>query len=313
MAQLDNFICGTFVSSGASQVVSIPCDVDYMEVLDYTQMATQGQTPVKFEWQRGFAAGYGVQYAKASSASDVLSGTVITSGGFTPVTTAPNTLAPAMTFSGITNASHPVVSVTSTATLATGNVVRVLTSTGARQIAGMPFTIDVINGTTFHLSFMGAPGSAATAGSVQQIVYPNIWTPSRNYITAITKASSAVVTMSVTHNYIVGQYITFEVPSAFGMVEMNGLTGLVTAINTTNNTITVNINSSAFTTFAFPASTAVPVTFAQTVPAGDAALQSTAAATLNNAVTGMVLGTTVVGATSDVIYWRAWKASNPNA
>ena len=313
MAQFDNLISGTITSTGASQVVAIPCGVDILEVLNYTEMGQQGQAPCKFEWQRGFAAGYAVQYAKASSSSDVLSGTVITSGGFTEVDSSGYALGTAMSTSGITNASHPVVTVSSTASLKTGDVVRVLTATGARQIASMPFTIDVINSTTFHLSFMGAPGSAATGGSIQQILYPNIWTPTANYITAITKASSAVVTLSVTHGYVVGQYITFTVPAAFGMVEMNGLTGKITAVDTVNNTVTVNINSSAFTAFAFPATTGVPFTFAQTVPAGDAALQSTSQATVNNGEVGMLFGSTVVGAADDVLYWRAWKSSNPNA
>ena len=313
MAMLDNLISGTIVSTGASQVVSIPSGVDILEVLNYTEMGQQGQAPCKFEWQRGFANGAAVQYAKATGASDVLSGTVITTGGFTEVDSSQYALGTAMATTGITNASHPVVTVASTASLQTGDVVRVITATGARQIASMPFTIDVINGTTFHLSFMGAPGSAATAGTIQQILYPQIWTPSANYITAITKAASAVVTLSVTHGYAVGQYITFTVPAAFGMVEMNGLTGLITAIDTTNNTITVNINSAAFTTFAFPATASIPVTFAQTVPAGDAALQSTSVATKNNGVVGMLFGATVVGAASDVLYWRAWKSSNPSA
>ena len=64
-------------------------------------------------------------------------------------------------------------------------------------------------------------------------------------ITAITKAASAVATVG-THTFVVGDVVAFS--GVVGMVEINGLTGTVTAIGAT--TITVNINSSAFTAYA---------------------------------------------------------------
>lgn len=64
-------------------------------------------------------------------------------------------------------------------------------------------------------------------------------------ITSITKAASAVVTVG-THTFVVGDVVAFSGVS--GMTEINGLTGTVTATGAT--TITVNINSSAFTAYA---------------------------------------------------------------
>lgn len=71
-------------------------------------------------------------------------------------------------------------------------------------------------------------------------------------ITAITQASSAVVTVSTggsSNPFTVGQYVTFD--SVLGMVEINGLTGLVTATGGSTGawTITVAINSSGFTAY----------------------------------------------------------------
>lgn len=63
-------------------------------------------------------------------------------------------------------------------------------------------------------------------------------------ITAITKAASAVVTVG-SHTFIVGDSVLFA--SVAGMTEINGLRAAVTAI--TGTTITVNINSTAFTTY----------------------------------------------------------------
>ena len=63
-------------------------------------------------------------------------------------------------------------------------------------------------------------------------------------ITAITKAASAVVTVG-THTFVVGDVVLFS--GVVGMTEINGLTGTVTAFDAT--TITVNINSTGFTTY----------------------------------------------------------------
>lgn len=60
-------------------------------------------------------------------------------------------------------------------------------------------------------------------------------------ITAITRASSAVVTVGA-HDFIIGDRIDFS--GVFGMTQINGQTGTVTAIGAT--TITVNINSSIY-------------------------------------------------------------------
>ena len=63
-------------------------------------------------------------------------------------------------------------------------------------------------------------------------------------ITGITQATSAVVTVG-THTYVVGDVLAFS--GVEGMTQINGLTGTVTAIAAT--TVTVNINSSAFSAY----------------------------------------------------------------
>lgn len=73
-------------------------------------------------------------------------------------------------------------------------------------------------------------------------------------ITAISKASSAVVT-SAAHGLAVGQVVVFA--AVVGMTEINGRVGLITAKDT--GTFTVNIDSSAFTTYG-SAGTATPHT-----------------------------------------------------
>lgn len=63
-------------------------------------------------------------------------------------------------------------------------------------------------------------------------------------ITGISQAASAVVTVGA-HTFVVGDAVTFS--GVIGMTQINGLTGIVTAIAAT--TITVNINSTGFTVY----------------------------------------------------------------
>jgi len=72
-------------------------------------------------------------------------------------------------------------------------------------------------------------------------------------VTEITKATQAVVRLSVdpTQYYVVGMKVHFSVPYSYGMYQMNQLTGKILSVSAANYTITVDIDSSAFNTFAF--------------------------------------------------------------
>jgi hypothetical protein len=74
--------------------------------------------------------------------------------------------------------------------------------------------------------------------------------PRRKFITAITNAQYAVLTFSEDHNYTDGEIVSFRVTPPFGMVEINNLQSEV--LSHTNNTITVNIDSSFWTPFIYP-------------------------------------------------------------
>jgi hypothetical protein len=63
-------------------------------------------------------------------------------------------------------------------------------------------------------------------------------------ITGITQAASAVITVG-SHTFVVGDSV--YISGVVGMTQINGLRGMITAISGT--TITVNINSTAFTAY----------------------------------------------------------------
>jgi hypothetical protein len=312
---------GYFTSAGTPKTIELRSDVDWMEIINYTQAATTQATGrgVKFEWQRGMTADTGIEYVKTNN-TDALNMVALTSGGFSLVDSSSNPVgALNTTITAVSNAAIPIVSATNTTGLGTTGIVRLINVAGGVQLSGIDFTYDtVVVNTSFRLPYM-AQIVAATTGSFRPIAFNPIFYPRSRYITAITRAASAVVTMSVTHGYTVGQVIKFVVPAAYGMTQMDGLSGTVTAINTTTNTVTVNVDSTAFTTFAVPATAVAAAGFtpAQVIPVGEAASSPYENllddATYNTSYIGMVLAggaQSPAGSASDVIYWKAGKSFN---
>lgn len=64
-------------------------------------------------------------------------------------------------------------------------------------------------------------------------------------ITGISKAASAVIDFGAAHTFLINESV--HISSVAGMTEINGMRGLITGVTT--NTITVAINSTAFTTY----------------------------------------------------------------
>jgi len=87
---------------------------------------------------------------------------------------------------------------------------------------------------------------------------------SQNIITGISQASSAVLTLGASHGRVVDDSI--HISAVAGMVEINGLRGTITAVTAT--TVTVNIDSSLFTTYTSGGETNTAPQTNETVTAG---------------------------------------------
>lgn len=309
---------GRFTSDGNKKELSIRSDIDWMEVINETQWATT-QTPgrgVKFEWQRGLSSGHAFEYTKADGAN-TLQAEKVTSGGFTLLDSSNRSPEAEKTGTTITKAAPAVCTVTSHG-YSTGDVVRIYSSDNMDQLNGLLFSITNTGSNTFTLTNLNTNTSnftASTSFNVRRIPFDPIYSPRNRVITNISQASQAIVTFAVDHGYQVGELITFRVTSDFGMTEIDGLRGEIVAIDAADadgftNTVTVDIDTSAFTAFAWPASTAVPLTHPQAIPFGDDTGVLTGA-TDNVSFIGMRLGSGIdgpAGSNNDVIYWRAGKS-----
>jgi hypothetical protein len=335
---------GTFISTGASQILQIRSDVDYMWVYNLTVGAASQTTAVaaKFYWQRGFPTGAMWRTMKSNAANAANLEQYVTAGGFTLINNTINTPGPSVALTAISGAATPpVVSTGSTANLANGSVVRIFNTVGAQQLGGLDFTIGgLVANTSFTLAYMSAI-VAGTTGTYRIIPYDPYFYPPTRVIANITPGPSAspalassvsVVTLTVTHNFTVGQVIRFVIPTvtplAYGTTQLNGVAATIVAINQPDangftNTITVNVDTTAFGAFAWPL-TADPVhTPAQVVPVGENSAQAILSGSnfigdseVNLGYLGILLtggAPSPAGLSGDVIYWVAGKSFSGGA
>lgn len=360
---------GTVLSQGyftqpagtaVAQTLMIPSNFDWVKVWNYTQAGTSaGANSFLTFWQRGMPNGIAPMLV----------------GGAANAVTSALTVANAFTFfdfsnfiqqplnngstgiSAISNAAPPVATVGSTAGMSVGAIVRlssVATTVGANlnTYSGMDFTVGygAFTGTTFSLDYVNQPGANTTTGNFRVIGYPiNLanggigwvttdgeWYPRVRQITNISAAASAVITVSVQHNYQVGDAIRLRFPGGQAVwgqyatldnyTNLQSSTGpnnwIITAVDTAtgngHNSITINANTTGFAAFAFPAGPQV-ITPAQVVPFGE----DTATAINNNSnilsdatqnvgFIGVTLAAGALlpaGSASDNVYWLAGKSA----
>jgi hypothetical protein len=303
---VNSIITGTFASTGVAHNLTLPSGYTEIELTNVSNLGSAAaNTNVMKAWgSSDMPAGAGIFAAKTNGAATIQIPTHVAANGFTFVSDSASTALGAAnaTITAISQASPAAVSLTSTAGLAGSDVIRVYSTTGMLQIAGMDFTIDtVVANTSFNLSYIDTSGfaAAATAGTLRRVPFDPRFYPRRRFITGITAATSAVITLSVTHGFTAGQAVRIKVPDGWGMTEIDGLIGNITAVNTTTNTITVDIDSSAFTTFAFPtsATAAAGTEMPQVIPVGETANATYANnlddASDNQAFTGVIIGTSM--------------------
>jgi hypothetical protein len=331
---------GTYTqpATAVGQYIPLPSGADYMVVTNFTQMLANNPTAcVRGEWYGGgiTANNDGVRWRKAGSQAILIdnflfSGTA--TNGFTYVPAYPDPQA-ALTGTTITQANGAVCSVANS--YSNGDSVTIYNAVGMQQISGMTFTISNVSPTAFTLTGLNSSAfaSPATAFSVRRVPPYSRVEPSFLYVTAVTQAAQAQVTVSQANQVFLGQKLEFTVPGSFGMVQLNNfnianskpivVTNIIDAYN-----FNINVNTTTYTAFAFPASTGSPTTqlFAVVAPAG----QSTQYNPITGVQTGynfnqlpfqkgqfipyMYLGvttggnpTSVGGGNNDVMMWAAYK------
>jgi len=102
--------------------------------------------------------------------------------------------------------------------------------------------------------------------------------PNLQYISNITQAFPAVVTFDSDHNFTVAEWISFRVPPANGMIQLNNQKAIILSITPT--TVTIALDTSNFFPFIYVQDPQVPCV---AVPAGSGIIQGTTTVTLEDA------------------------------
>lgn len=324
-APINAVLTGQFVSAGAVINLTIPSSYQDFELVDVTAADYASSTATSVFTARGtsYMTAGSALYAVGSGGSSTLTEKYTSTGGFTFIADSGNQT-PGAQLSGqsLSSAAPGVVGSTNTGTLATGNIVRMYNVAGAQQISGMDFTVSAVTpNSVFSLQYLDTTQTNLTAGTTSNyriIPFNPRYYPARRFITNLeASAGSTIITLSVTHGYTVGQAVRIYVPTNFGTgtnpftagsVPSTATTATITAIGATDasgftNTITVNVNSAAFT-WLWPTSasfaTGSQVAFVE--PVGEAATTVAGLvnpanllddATRNVSFTGVQIGTTV--------------------
>ncbi len=283
----------------SAKIINLPFQPDYVELINYTQAITPAQHGIPFAfWDAS---------VNVTVSSVVYNPTIIEIFNATPVLTTDSVLTngisvfsaglglqfgPTAQVIGITKANPARVNVTAHGfsvgdTVILQGIATSVTNNDFRLINGIPFTIVTVSDAnhfdiqwnTNQSNYTAISGSP-TGALVKKVLYPFLYLPEDNVVSAVTAGSTTTVVTTMYHNFETGQEIAFRIPQAFGMTQLNSLPnilipgspiyGYVTSI-TDNWTFVCNINSTAFTAFTTNPATPVPsnFTFPQVLAVGD--------------------------------------------
>ena len=326
MAYTPPTVQGRFTSTGVAQMISIPSSFDWIRAINLTQIAAAGAGGLKFYWQRGMPNGQGI----VTGNSGALTLTQLAAGtGFTLLDTSDPTqqLGASFTITNTTNTGSPVISTGTTTGVVPGSVVRLFNMSTGHAVDGVDFTVSAVTaGVSFTLAgvFGTAPfTNGAATGSYRLVNYNSgpwaPWYPPYRNIIGITTGTTTVISLNVASNYQVGQEVVFSIPLGYGMTQLDGMTGTITAV--TNpvtaawvSTISVNIDSTGFSAFTYLNSFSLK-NRAVVAPVGSNTgyiLQQNPVGNIlndavrNNEIVGALLAAganSPAGVANDVIYW----------
>ncbi len=253
---------GRFVSTGVAQFLPIPSGFSWVRVFNETAaIQNAADLGYDFYWQQGMPVGQGFVAVKlGTQANDpTREQQIAANSGFTPFVQGSSTLSAPVAITAGTNATRPVYSTANTAGLANGSIVRLSGTTGQLDMSGYDWAIDtLIANTSFRIAALlqNAPGAAATAGFYRIVNFAPLFYPPHRFISGVAQGATTVIGLTVPSGYAVGQAVRVynTSPEFFGMPEINGLQGTIVAVNDTlaTQTITLNIDSTAFTPFTWP-------------------------------------------------------------
>lgn len=300
MTEYSRMAKGRFTSTGQAQIINLPFVPDFVEFINYTASASGADNGVpNAHWDALMGQGVAV-IDRFQAANQLTTDTVDTLGISTFTAGQMLQFGATQSVSTITKADPAVVTATAAHGLKSGDVVVFqnlyqTATTGMPQIDGIPFTVTVTGATTFTIpwntnqsNYTAYDTATATVDATfKQVLYPYLYAPGVNIITAITTGSTTTIDTTSAHNFVVGQEIAIRMPqvsgvtpTAWGDSRYNSLPNSVTPGSpqyayviavTDYNTVVVNINSTGYTAYNsnIPVANVSGLSYPQIVAVGD--------------------------------------------
>lgn len=300
MAEYSRLAKGTFTAQGTTAVVPLPFQPDYVELWNYSNIKTKANSTVTRAWWdsglldgsnnptmiEGYTSGGVVQFDQIPNTSSALGINAFSAGQMLQY-------GPTQAVSTITASASPtVVTTSSNHGYQVGDTVIMqgitLGTNNMQLLNGVPFTITAVGSpTTFSIKWDSSGSQYSTftgvaATLVKKVLYPFLYLPEDNIVSAVTTGSTTTIATTMYHNFEPGQEIAFRVPTIWGTTQLNSLPnqlvpgspiyGYVLSV-TDNWTFVCNINSSSFTAFTnnftMTAATLPGLSYPQVLSAGD--------------------------------------------
>ncbi len=319
---------GTFTqpATAVAQTISVPSNLDGLWVYNWTQINAAGNAGI-FHWMRNSPfPTQGISIAANGAVGLTAANSFVL---FNPNLQNFETVSAPVAITNINNGSGVVLTANTTG-LSVGSVIRLsnLGSAAAVQLGGVNFRVTAVNpGVSFTIVLPTPTAVIGATTGFYRIIGSPLFVPRIRILSNVSQAVNAVVTTTTAHGFSVGQEVRFSVPQVtnteYGMTQLDSsITPFAIVLSTpTSTTFTINVDTTGFGVFAFPAGADVPFTFAAVTPFGDDTataitqvppLSSLEDATKNTAFLGITLQTGANlpgGVANDVVTWEAYKAT----
>lgn len=339
---------GTYINGATLATINVPLNdrPDWFFVKDITNWGAQttAANPIYSEWFSNMATGSYLALGQPSS-----TGTGVTtytsrgtSGGFTFYNQGNPPTFSNLAQTGITNTTF-VVTMANTGSIAVGDYVRLINPAGQLQLGGLVAQVTAVTtNTSITLGYIATAvsagltvGAASTSGFIKKFI-PNKFYPKQKQILYVSQATQAKVYFASQNDFTPGELVDFQIPTAFGMTQLNGLTAktigparvLVVTNSATESSITLDRDTTGYTAFNYPTSATIQLGGSPPVcmPAGSGIVPLNGSATIPQSPPGtnlqdafdnrnqylMQIGTSACGIASATMQWFAFKADYTN-
>lgn len=268
---------GTFtsaVSTAQNVQVSSMNPPDFFVMRNLTQWGSATAKDVEFFWERSMAQGAARGYRQTVT-TNALSSFSLTSDGISSYSTAnPPVFTPNTSVTAVTRGSAggvTVVTLTNDGNVSrgpkiqTGDFVRLTNVSGMQQISGYSFQVVATTSTTSITIDLDSSGFAADGTTaVCQKIIPSQFYPRIARIITATNSNPAVFGLNYDSDFTIGEEVSFRIPPSMNspsfttMSQLNNLKGVVASVTPATSTscslVTVNVDTSGFSTFSLPTS-----------------------------------------------------------